>query len=520
MHTLAARIRERLTAAVSSRLFPVLAGILTAFAVAWMWGGLNQPGAFHDERAYVVQARLLAAGSWTAPVPPYPIFWVMPHVFIEPAIFAKYPPGFAPLLVPGVWLGMQGLIPVLLAGVSASLLVLLVRRLAGVWVAAGSWLLWTSAAQMAGWHASYFSETATVPLYLGALLALHTWLERPRRGALVAVVACMGWIGITRPVTGIALLLPIAVVMLLRIRRARRLEGWAAATLVGAAICAIVPYWSWRTLGSPVRMPYSEYSHEFFPQDLPGFVRDTAPPRRMLPPDFQQLYAAFDVAYANHRPDRIPDYMLTRAPAVVADAVADWAWPAWIASVAGLVLLGPSIAMFVGASFLAMLAVYTTMPHPDHWTLYYLELFPIFATGCVVALARIPRRFSAVAVIALALLVVGNLRAWPSHQFEKTSSSARQRLGEILIAELEDPRAVVFVRRREPMNVHFTLWDILGPPETTPTWIVRDLGPTVNQLLVRRAEGRRPYILDEINMTLLPMDTSAVAPVVAGGPDR
>ena len=97
-----------------SRLLPWICGAATAVAVAFVWPDLNAPGAYHDERAYVVQARLLASFSWTAPTPPVPMAWEMAHMFVEPRVFAKYPPGHAIALVPGVWLGMTALMPVLL----------------------------------------------------------------------------------------------------------------------------------------------------------------------------------------------------------------------------------------------------------------------------------------------------------------------------------------------------------------------------------------------------------------------
>lgn len=506
-------LRDRLGAYVASRWFPFAAGLVTAFAVAWMWGGLDQPGAFHDERAYVVQARLLAIGSWTAPAPPLPVFWAMPHVFVEPAIFARYPPGFAPLLVPGLWLGLPGLVPVLLAGGAAVLLVLLLRRLAGPWTAAAAWLLWTSSARGIAWHASYFSETATVALYLGALLALHHWVEAPRPRLLLILVVCVGWLGITRPVTGIALALPIAAVLVWQVWRNRRLEGWKSAVVVGLLICSVVPYWGLRTTGSPLRLPYAEYSKEYFPGDMPGFARDTSPPRHRLPPDFLRLGQELDALYADHHPGRIPEYIAQRGAALGEQAVGTRVWAyAWVLAPIGFVLLGTGIAAFAGASIAAMLLAYTLMPHPVHWTLYYLELFPLAAAAAVVALARFPRRLLPLAGVVLVAMVVGNLRGWPREKSTKASMSARQRASQAIVRALPDPHAVIFVRRSEKRTPHFTLVDILGPPNSTPTWIVRDLGATENAQLIQRAGGRRPYMLDEHTMQLSSLQTAAPAP--------
>ena len=76
---------------------------------------------------------------------------------------AKYPPGHAPMLVPGVWLRNEGLMPVLLAGLSAALIFLLARRLSDPWIAMLTWGIWTLAPRTLSWYATYFSQTTTAP---------------------------------------------------------------------------------------------------------------------------------------------------------------------------------------------------------------------------------------------------------------------------------------------------------------------------------------------------------------------
>ena len=67
------------------------------------------------------------------------------HVFIEPAVFAKYPPAHALTLVPGIWLGLPGLMPALMTGIAGALVFWLARRLANEWTALLTWWLWTTA---------------------------------------------------------------------------------------------------------------------------------------------------------------------------------------------------------------------------------------------------------------------------------------------------------------------------------------------------------------------------------------
>ena len=90
---------------------------MTFVFVRIVWGSFHEPGVVHDERAYLLQAEIFARGHWTAPSPPLAAFFEQMHVFIEPAVFAKYPPAHALTLVPGIWLGLPGLMPALMTGI-------------------------------------------------------------------------------------------------------------------------------------------------------------------------------------------------------------------------------------------------------------------------------------------------------------------------------------------------------------------------------------------------------------------
>lgn len=513
--------RARLEEFLAGRYAPILAGVITALLVAYVWQGLSGVASYHDERAYLVQARLLSHFTWTAPPPPLPIFFEMPHLFVEPRIFARYPPGHAPLLVPGIWLGLPGLVPVLLGGISGALTYVLARRIAGVWIALGAWGLWTVSPETLDWHSSYFSETTTAALWLGVLLALLAWRAQERGWLLAAIVGGVAWMGITRPVTGIALGIPIAIVVIATAWQRRSLLGWKRSAVIGAMICAIVPYWSWTTMGSPTRLPYAEYSKWYFPWDMPGFVRDTSPPLRELAPDFVALAASTRRAYDGHVPSAMPRNFVSRAYGVARTSLGPVAMPLVALVPLGMIALGAGVSFFAGASFALLVAAYLVMPHASGWTIYYLEIFPLVPFFVVAGLAWFAQRLRAyasekrwslftprvlqVASVAIpALLIARTASHIPERQWHEALRSSRQQLAQVLIGELPDPRAVVFVRRTGPMSPHFTLWDVLGDPARTPTWIVRDLGDSRNAELVALAGGRTPYLLDEARMTLLP----------------
>lgn len=494
--------RDRADAFVARPAIPWIAGFVTAAILLSFWGSLAGPGVFHDERAYLVQARLLAGLSWTAPSPPLPEFWEMAHMFVEPAIFAKYPPGFAPLLVPGIWLGMPGLMPILLTAASAGLLVALARRVIGPWGALASWALWTSSPFVLVWQGSYFSEVATGTLWFLALLLLLEWTQRERAWMLVALVATVGWIGITRPVTGIAFGIPIAVVVLRTAWRRRALAGWKPALVVGALIVAFVPWWSWRTLGTPTTMPYSHYSTVYFPWDMPGFERDTSPPLRWLPPDLELLGASTKVNYEGHSLANAPRNLVKRSQYVGLSAFPFGLQHLWMVAPLGLLALPASVALFLGASFLLLMVLYLVMPHDLTWTIYYLEVFALPGFLVVAGAGALARRRRGevprwVALAIIAYVAVRGVPALPMERVAKDQHANRILVFEALVDRLPEERVVVFIRPRPSIQPHFTLWDILGDPATTPRWLVRDLGPERNAGLIARADGRTPYLYDE-----------------------
>src|ERR1700681_859153 len=195
---------------------PVVAGIVTVLLVRIVWGSFHEPGVVHDERAYLLQAEIFASGHWTAPRPPIAAFFEQMHVFIDPAVFAKYPPGQAVTLVPGIWLRLPGLMPALMTGISGALVFWLARRLANEWTALLTWWSWTTAWATLIWSTSYLSETTSAAMWLIAAWATIRWLDTARSADLLPVAAALAWGFEARPLTMAALALPLAFLILRR----------------------------------------------------------------------------------------------------------------------------------------------------------------------------------------------------------------------------------------------------------------------------------------------------------------
>lgn len=88
---------------------------------------------------------------------------------------------------------------------------------------------------------------------------------------------------------------------------------------------------------------------------------------------------------------------------------------------------------------------------------------------------------------------------------------------EAMVDRLPEERVVVFIRRHPAASPHFARHDILGDPATTARWLVRDLGAARNAELIARADGRTPYLYDELRQGLfrLAVDGTELDPTAA-----
>src|SRR6185437_5677751 len=117
-----------------SRRWIVLAiGVISALTFSYEWGTLHELPLVHDEAAYLLQARLFAAGKWSDSAP-IPEFFEQPHVLVAPRYAAKYPPGNSLALAPGIWFDRPGLMPVVILGIAGALTFALGRRVVNAWV--------------------------------------------------------------------------------------------------------------------------------------------------------------------------------------------------------------------------------------------------------------------------------------------------------------------------------------------------------------------------------------------------
>src|SRR5262245_52703768 len=223
---------------------PLAAGLISAVLVWWTWGEWHPLPVVHDEGSYVLQAEIFARFRWTVPTPAVPEFYEQPHVLLVPAVASKYPPGHALLLALGALLHLDPLMPLLLTAATAALLMIVTTRVTNAWVGLLAWLVWLTTPIVLRFQPGYFSEATTAALMLASWWCLLEWRETRRSRWLLLLALACGWGAITRPLTQLALTVPIAWVVIWDVAHARKLRPWldlGLAVLVGLVPLLLLP---------------------------------------------------------------------------------------------------------------------------------------------------------------------------------------------------------------------------------------------------------------------------------------
>ena len=500
---------SRVSALLSSRWAPAVAGVVTIVIVRIVWGSFQEPGTVHDERAYLLQAEIFARGHWTASAPPLAAFFEQMHVFIEPAVFAKYPPAHALTLAPGIWLGRPGLMPALMTGLSGALVFSLARRLANEWTALITWWLWTTAWATLLWSASYLSETTSAAMWLIAVWATLRWLDRGRHAHLLVVSATLAWGLAARPLTMVVLSVPVMVAILRRIITTRQWTALAAPAVLGVAILTILPAWNYHTLGDWRRDPYPQYSRVYFPFDKPGFGVDPAPPLRPLVPEIAAVGDWSRDLHARYTLRSVPRAFIERLVAILF-----WCSDGWRLALGVLILAGvrhASGVARVGVTTVALLLLaYLSFAHPPMWIVYYFEVLPILYFLAAREIGRLLQKStgpgndaswaSAMLMVAVLLLPLGanDVRRVRS---AVDARNAFNRSAEAVLAGLPPGKAIVFVSYPPSQNPHLALTRNEPDLASAPRWLVYDRGAE-NAALRALAPDRAAYRLDAATMRI------------------
>lgn len=473
---------------------------LTASVLLYVWGSLHEASYWHDEASYLLQAAIFARGRWTAPAPPLPEFFQQLYLLVSPVFASKYPPGHALLLVPGVLLGLPGLVPLLLSAATGALVFALGRRLGGPTLGLFGWLIWLGTNDNLHFRSSYLSEVTTSALWMLGFWALLRWYEEKQQRWLVLAAATVAWQAITRPLTAVAYAGPVLVAVAVVVARRKKWRELALPLGVGCAILAIIPIWSSRTTGDWRLTPLMLYTDTYTPWDHPGFGAVTSKPAPRRAPDIMAIDRSFQIQHEAHTLAGLP-----RALAGRANTIRDDMWGKWRVVLVPFALLGlmglGTVELTALAAAVLLVLVYLSYAHPSFWSLYYLELSPVLALltarGVVRGGAWLPVRWrrAAFGLGALALAVMIPLRA-RSVRHSIQAVSGRQQAFEKVLEALPDSRSVVFVRYAPNHNPHSSLIHNAPFLADAPRWVVYDRGADDARLL-RLAPDRVAYLYDE-----------------------
>ncbi len=482
----------------------------------WLWLGLAGLGlaslsellaqwALHGEpltndgRAYLFQARLFASGHMTLAGSPLDAFFPARQIYAGERVFAKYPPGHALWLTPGVWLGWPVLMTRLGQLFTPALAYLVARGLGAR--RPGTVSIWASASPMVvAIGVTHLSHTSSLPLALAATAATFAGLEaaggdRPRRAlpfaalAGLALSACV----LVRPGTGVVLALWLVAISISR-------RGVRAVPSIGLALLACLPAMAFfaafnhATTGSWLDTAYALYAREVSPNDRWGLVNSAT----ALPNSLYNL-------------TRLDVWWLGLAPGLL-----------WMA----MGLSGPLRQALERAGLpLGLIGFYALLKfHGVPWAgpLYWVESVVPLALLAVAGAEELGRRqggrggealilrgVSAGGLLAGTLLVATQLRA-----AEREATARRAPWTALEQATSSEERAIVFVRLpREIDRRRFHLPRPIGEPRL---WAARSLGG--DDLALARSLGvSRAFRFDPSSGWLSELELSGSTPRPGAG---
>jgi hypothetical protein len=490
---------------------PLAASAVVVAVIVWIWGGLQAPPAITDEAAYLLQAGLAARGRWSLPTPPDLAAFTQASVLLVPVLAPKMPPGHAILLAPGIWLGLPGLVPVIMIGMTVALFALLARRLYGLGVAVLAIAVWLTLGAQSRWRASYLTETTTTLLWLASWWCLLRWRNTRRMTWLLAVAALCGWGAITRPLTMLMFAIPVGIVVCHDVVRLRLWRQLAAALAVGVVPLLLLPVQNAAITGNWRESPLALYTRQYMPWDRMGFGLDSTPPQFSQGPEARPTAARFEELHREHVPARLPAILRQRLGIAGSSLFGGWRKFLVIPALVGLIALGGS-GWFALATGLLLYVGYLVYAHEAHWSVYYAEATPIEALVVAVGLQRVlawavgeRARSGVAAVVAAAMIMALGFPdlARAAHNREASQRPYRELARQI--ASQGSQRTLVFVRYGPDDDQDMSLARNVADPDRAAALTVHDRGTADNARVAALLPDRVPYLWDGATRQLLPI---------------
>ncbi len=394
--------------AIAAGALLVLLSLAGAFLVQQRLAGSG------DEYAYLFEAKTFLAGRlWNTPPAGGQAMAAM-YIWVTPTRWvAQYPPGWPGVLA--LW-SLLGLDPWALGAALAGVTALVLYRMtasAGRVPAMLAVALFATAPFTVFTAGSLFSHT------LAAMLACAgAWAAARRRdggglGWAVAIGGAVGMLGITRSLTAVLVLLPIAAAMV----RRRDWKGVVAVGVAGVPFAAALLWYQWRITGSPLTPVYWIGGREV---------------------DHLYLSRAELVRGALETGRRLLDLGLWSSPVILAL----WPLACWAKARAGRFQAADAIAPLLVGTFL----LYPINAGNGFGPRYYFDVFPLMLFTIASALPVLSNRLRRAAEAALVLGALVGLALLPAlgRSYHRIAGERRDVFDQVAAQLLHD--AVVCIR--------------------------------------------------------------------------
>jgi hypothetical protein len=252
--------------------------LIAACAAAFAMPLLLRIGVLHgapltdDESAYRFAAELLASGRLWVPSPPLKLFFDQNFIVNDGRMYAVYFLGWPALLVPGVWLGMPGIVNPVLSALTVPPLFRALRWFAGPSWARGGVLLFLTAPFIQIGAATELAHTACLMALTWSLwLYLRTLADdaSPRDHAGFAFMFALAFC--IRPQSAVPVGLPLVASWcwnVVRLDAGRRVRAIVAFLVPTTLLAALFLGSLWAQTGSPWRVGYARYGQYMLENDL------------------------------------------------------------------------------------------------------------------------------------------------------------------------------------------------------------------------------------------------------------
>jgi 4-amino-4-deoxy-L-arabinose transferase-like glycosyltransferase len=351
----------------------------------------------------------------------------------------------------------------------------------------------------------------TGALWLVAWWALEQWWESGRRRWLLVLAVSVGWCFVTRPLTGLALLIPVGFIVLRRTVQRSLWKDLGPALALGALVVAVLPLANRQTTGRWLEMPWTAYATLYTPYDHLGFGFDSTPPPAPYSPELRRLAELRRPISERHTMAALPSIAYDRLHAILVGTLRGGSSSLIPFALIGLLFLDLH-AGFALLSALFLLLVHLGYAHISEWTPYYLETLPVVAFLAALGLTRLgtarrPRWRLILAVgswIFLGVWLIGTARSLRQARWHRLMLHQPYEAFQSRLQQIADRKAIVFVRKIPRHTLGQSL--VFNQPDLdrAPVWIVHDLGPE-NAKLLALVPDRVPYLYVEERRRLVPL---------------